>query len=189
MNPCCNQDLPNVSLLIFPHVPGPLPRLPLRCLRSFLPPRALAFPSELQGRRIAKSQQLFQLGVGFRGCSHLLMFRPASLLAPQIAPTLASRQSFPIDAGQPGTFTSAPITVGCLLRAADTLAVQIRAIDGKGTYTPLDQQPCWLLQFAITCESHRRRTLASRRRTRPALQTKTLPSIAKESLSKRVTAH
>ena len=115
-------------------------------------PRALAFPSELQGRRIAKSQQLFQLGVGFRGCSHLLMFRPASLLAPQIAPTLASRQSFPIDAGRPGTFTSAPITVGYLPRAADTLAVQIQAIDGKGTSTPLDQQLCRLLQFA----THRR---------------------------------
>jgi len=37
VNPCCNQDLPNVSLLIFPHVLGPLPRLPLRCMRSFLP--------------------------------------------------------------------------------------------------------------------------------------------------------
>lgn len=63
--------------------------------------RALAFPSELMGRRIANTQQLFQLGGGFRGCSHLLMFRPASLLASPIAPTLASRQYFPIDAGQP----------------------------------------------------------------------------------------
>jgi hypothetical protein len=37
VNPCCNQDLPNVTLLIFPHVLGPLPRLPPRCIRSFLP--------------------------------------------------------------------------------------------------------------------------------------------------------
>ena len=51
--------------------------------------RALASHNELTGRRVAKSQQLFQLGVGFRGCSHSLMFRPTSLLAPQIAPTLA----------------------------------------------------------------------------------------------------
>ena len=36
VNPCCNQDLPDVILLIFPHVLGPLPRMPLRCIRSFL---------------------------------------------------------------------------------------------------------------------------------------------------------
>jgi hypothetical protein len=64
--------------------------------------RTLAFPSESMGRRIANLQQLFQLGGGFRGCNHSLMFRPASLLVPPIAPTLASRQSFPIDAGRPG---------------------------------------------------------------------------------------
>jgi hypothetical protein len=34
------------------------------------------------------------------------------------------------------------------------LAVQIRAIDGKGTCTPLDQQPCWLLQFATHKNIH-----------------------------------
>ena len=34
------------------------------------------------------------------------------------------------------TFTSAHITVGYLPRAADILTVQIRAIDGKGTFTP-----------------------------------------------------
>jgi hypothetical protein len=33
--------------------------------------------------------------------------------------------------------TTAPITIGYLPRAAVMLAVQIRASDGKGTFTPL----------------------------------------------------
>jgi len=33
-------------------------------------------------------------------------------------------------------FTSAHITVGYLPRAADMLTIQIRAIDGRGTFTP-----------------------------------------------------
>lgn len=35
---CCDEDLPDVILLIFPCVLGSLPRQPPGCIRSFLPP-------------------------------------------------------------------------------------------------------------------------------------------------------
>ena len=46
MSLCCNEDLPDVILLIFPYVPGPLPRLPLGCIRSFLPPERWPSPRD-----------------------------------------------------------------------------------------------------------------------------------------------
>jgi hypothetical protein len=94
-------------------------------------PRTLASPERSAGRRVANPQQLFQLGDGYRGCSHSLMFRPASLLVPPIAPTLAPRQSFPIDAGRPGLLRPRiSRLVTCPVQRI-SLAVQSRAIDGN----------------------------------------------------------
>ena len=56
----------------------------------------LAFSTSELDRRLAFSQQPLQLGGYFRGCSHSLMFRPISLLATPVAPTLA-----PSGAGRP----------------------------------------------------------------------------------------
>jgi hypothetical protein len=75
----------------------------------------------------------------FRSCSHLLMFRPAGLLATPVAPTshlaVLSSRGFYIRAYH-GSLPP---------RAADMLSVQIRAIDGKRTFTAQDWQPCRLL--------------------------------------------
>jgi hypothetical protein len=77
----------------------------------------------------------------FRGYSHSLMFKPADLLATQVAPTAARI----LLAGQlwllhPNTsrFVTSP-RPGYANRP-------IRAIDGKGTYTPQDSQPCRLFR-------------------------------------------
>ena len=70
------------------------------------------------------------------------MFRPMSLLASPIAPTLTS--GFPSRWAAEAS-TTTPITVGYLPRAVVMLAVQNRAIDGKWTFTTLDWQPCRLL--------------------------------------------
>ncbi|SRR6266704_1728703 len=84
----------------------------------------------------------------FRGYSHSLMFKPADLLATQVAPTAAVI----LLAGQlwllhPNTsrFVTSP-RPGYANRP-------IRAIDGKETYTPQDSQPCRLfraLSFLIS---------------------------------------
>jgi hypothetical protein len=75
----------------------------------------------------------------FRGCSHSLMFRPADLLATQVAPT-----AVPSGTGQPWLlrprlfrFVTSP-NRGYANRP-------FRATDGRGTYTLLDSQPCRLL--------------------------------------------
>ena len=119
-------------------MPGPLLRLPPGC-SPVSSPRALAFPHSGPGRRLAITQRLLQLGNRFRSYSQLLRFRPANLLTSPVVPTLAlSRRAAEAS-------TSAPITVGCLPRAADMLTAQNRAIGGEGTYTPPDRQPCRLL--------------------------------------------
>ena len=95
-SPCCTKVLPDViSAHLSPRVWTPTPVAPkVHSLVSSL--RTLAFPTLGLGRRFTIPQQPFQLGLGFRSCSHSLLFRPTSLLATPIAPTLTSR-----DAGQP----------------------------------------------------------------------------------------
>ena len=96
--PAGNSTFPTLSLRIFPHVLGPLPRLLLWCSYPFLPTRqrpsrrydpvgAIAFAT-MACTRTATSVRSF-----LRGCSHSLMFRPVSLLATPIAPTAVSRYS------------------------------------------------------------------------------------------------
>jgi hypothetical protein len=96
--PAGNSTFPTLSLRIFPHVLGPLPRLLLWCTFPFLPTRqrpsqhydsvgAIAFAT------IAYSRTAISVRNSLRGCSHSLMFRPVSLLATPIAPTAVSRCS------------------------------------------------------------------------------------------------
>jgi hypothetical protein len=91
------------------------------------------------------------VGMRFRDCSHSLLFSPADLLASPIAPTLTTRQYFPIVAGQSRLPTTTQNTVGYLPRAVVMLTAQIREIGGKETFTPLDQQPCRLLPLTGSC--------------------------------------
>lgn len=75
----------------------------------------------------------------FRGCRYSLMFRPPSLLTPQIVPTAANTA-----AGQPGLLRPG---LSLAPHAPDMLTVRIQAIDGTGTFTLSDSQPCRLLTF------------------------------------------
>ena len=141
MSPCCNKDLPDVIPLIFPCVLGPIPRLPLECIRSFLPPEH--WPSPLGNRvgawQTSNSYFSWEPLSGLQSFTHVQAHRFARLTGsthPHNAAIL------PDCCRAAEAFTTTHITVGYLPRAVVMLAVQIRAIDGKGTPTPLDQQPC-----------------------------------------------
>lgn len=102
-------------------------------------PQNIGLPRLLTGSAYRGIPTATSVGGLSRSCSHSLMFRPASLLATLVAPTsclsaLGSR-GFYIRAYR-GSLPP---------HAADMLSVQIRAIDGAGTSTPQDRQPCRLL--------------------------------------------
>jgi hypothetical protein len=78
-------------------------------------------------------------GAFFRGCRHFFMFRPLSLLTSQVAPTAAHTAQ-----GSRGFYIRA-YRASLPLHAPDMLAVRIQAIDGAGTFTQPDSQPCRLL--------------------------------------------
>src|SRR5262249_57104327 len=77
--------------------------------------------------------------VVFRGCRYFVMFRPPSLLTPQIVPTAAI-----LPQGSRGFYVRA---YRALLppHAPDMLTVRVQVIDGTGTFTLSDSQPCRLL--------------------------------------------
>jgi hypothetical protein len=87
VSPCWEKDLPDViaaylSLRAWP--PTPAARevpVPVSSLTT------AAFPSFGPGRRSPMYRTATSVRRAFRGCSHSLMFRPAGLLATQIAPT------------------------------------------------------------------------------------------------------
>jgi hypothetical protein len=97
--------------------------------------------------------------VVFRGCRYFVMFRPPSLLAPQIVPTAAI-----LPQGSRGFYVRA---YRALLppHAPDMLTVRNQVIDGTGTFTPLDSQPCRLLQcldhLFVFGEAHLRRAMSA----------------------------
>jgi len=74
-----------------------------------------------------------------RGCRYSFMFRPPSLLAPQIVPTAGI-----LPQGSRGFYIRA---YRALLppHAPGMLTVRTQVIDGTGTYTLSDSQPCRLL--------------------------------------------
>ena len=94
----------------------------------------------------------------FRGCRYFVMFRPPSLLTPQIVPTAAI-----LPQGSRGFYVRA---YRALLppHAPDMLTVRRQVIDGTGTCTLLDSQPCRLLQcldhLLIFNEAHLRRAIS-----------------------------
>ena len=103
-------------------------------------PRALAFPVGTPGRRCAISPTATSVGAFFSGLQSF-----TNVQAHKFA--RLSGSSHPcISCWAAEAFTFAPITVGCLPRAANMLTVQNRAIDGEGTSTLLDQQLCRLLR-------------------------------------------
>ena len=90
-SPCCPRELPTLSLRIFPWMLDPVPRRFTVCPHLFLPRCHRPSPSEEWVGfphfvpRITTSRRSV-----FRGCRYSLMFRPPSLLSPQIVPTAAA---------------------------------------------------------------------------------------------------
>ena len=96
--PAGNSTFPTLSLRIFPHVLGPLPRLLLWCSYPFLPTgqrpsQRYDLVGAITFAIMAFPRTAISVRHNFRGCSHSLMFRPVSLLATPIAPTAVSRSS------------------------------------------------------------------------------------------------
>jgi len=137
--PAAQRSFPTLSLPIFPYVSGPLLRLPQGAFSRYFP-QDIGLPRDFN--RVGASppaQQLLLLGIRCRSCSHSLIFRPASLLATPVAPTLA-----PHDAERPWLLhprLSRFVTSPCSGHANRPN----RAIGGKGTFTPQNRQPCRLL--------------------------------------------
>ena len=96
--PAAHGSFPTLSLKIFPWMLDPVPRRSHRVLVPVSSPVSSAFPQERWGRLPAFDPRITtSRGPCFRGCRYFLMFRPPSLLTPQIVPTAAR-----IAAGQPG---------------------------------------------------------------------------------------
>src|SRR5262249_55947572 len=76
---------------------------------------------------------------GYRGCRYFVMFRPPSLLTPRVVPTAAITAAGQLGLLRPGYCASLPP------HTPDMLTVRIQAIDGTGTFTLPDFQPCRLL--------------------------------------------
>ena len=87
VSPCWEEDLPDVvsaplSLRAWPPTPAALEvHVPVSS------PKTSAFPSFGPGRRSTLYRTATSVRRAFRGCSHSRMFRPAGVLATQIAPT------------------------------------------------------------------------------------------------------
>ena len=108
---------------------GPLPRWLTECAYPFLPlshrpsPKSYWVGSSTAIRSTTSEREVF------RGCSHLIIFRPPSLLPPRSFPPLSIR--FIACSGGRGVYVRAQR--GLLPpRASDMLAVRDRAIDGTG---------------------------------------------------------
>ena len=139
--PAAGGTIPTLSLRILPCVPGPLSRrsrgvhLPVSSSTSSAYPRTLSRSAS----RVNPSKR-FHDGSPFRDCSHFVMFRPSGLLASPIVPTAAAYRRRAAEA-----FTSELNMLRCL-RMHRICYPPAQAIGGVGTYTPLDSQPCRLLQ-------------------------------------------
>ena len=105
VSPCWEEDLPDVisahpSLRAWTPTPAALEvRVPVSS------PKTAAFPSFGPGRRSTLYRTATSVRRAFRGCSHFVMFRPAGVLATQIAPTDTARRMAAV------TFPSEPLVV------------------------------------------------------------------------------
>ena len=86
-SPCCQRDLLDVILRVFPWLLGPLPRRSHRVHAPVNFPDVIGLPQGRLGRLPALVHDATFRGNDFRGCRHSVMFRPPSLLASQVAPT------------------------------------------------------------------------------------------------------
>jgi hypothetical protein len=97
-SPCCPRQLPDVmSNSLFLDAGSPTP-----AVHRVLAPVSSTVPSAFPNGKWVGFPQLCRLkrlraAGDFRGCRYFVMFRPPSLLAPQIVPTAANTP-----AGQPG---------------------------------------------------------------------------------------
>ena len=140
-SPCCPRELPDaISESLSLDAGSPTPAVPPCALTCFFH-GVIGLPHDTNGSapasvpRITTSRRDL-----FRGCRYFVMFRPPSLLAPQIVPTAAI-----LPQGSRGFYVRA---YRALLppHAPDMLTVRRQVIDGTGTCTLLDSQPCRLLQ-------------------------------------------
>ena len=138
--PAAHGSFPTLSPTVCSWMLDPLPRRYTVCSHLFLPRCHRPSPSEEWVGfprfvpRITTSRRPV-----FRGCRYSLMFRPPSLLSPQIVPTAAI-----LPQGSRGFYVRA---YRALLppHAPDMLTVRVQVIDGTGTFTLSDSQPCRLL--------------------------------------------
>ena len=86
-SPCCQRDLLDVILRVFPWLLGPLPRRSHRVHAPVNFPDVIGLPLGRLGRLPALVHDATFRGNDFRGCRHSVMFRPPSLFASQVAPT------------------------------------------------------------------------------------------------------
>jgi hypothetical protein len=101
---CCaapaeRRPFPALSPRILPQVPGPLPGRPGAALARFFTPGIGLPPFLTRSAQHKIPHNDFRAGLGFRGCSHSLMFRPPALLATQVIPTAKAGRSTHL--GQP----------------------------------------------------------------------------------------
>ena len=139
--PAAGGTFPTLSLPILPCVPGPRSRRSRGVHLPVSSPTSSAFPRTLSrsASRVNPSKR-FHDGSPFRDCSPFVMFRPSSWLASPIVPTAAAYRRRAAEA-----FTSELNLLRCL-RMHRICLPPAQAIGGVGTYTPLDSQPCRLLQ-------------------------------------------
>jgi hypothetical protein len=143
-SPCCPRELPDaISESLSLDAGSPTPAVPPCALTCFFHD-VIGLPLTLTGRlpRLSHESRLLA-GMVFEAadcCRYFVMFRPPSLLAPQIVPTAAIPPR-----GSRGFYVRA---YRALLppHAPDMLTVRRQVIDGTGTCTLLDSQPCRLLQ-------------------------------------------
>jgi hypothetical protein len=96
--PAAPGSFPTLSLKVLPWMLDPVPRRYTVCSRLFLPRCHRPSPSkEWVGFPRLVLRMTTSRRPAFRGCRYSVMFRPPSLLTPQIVPTAASTA-----AGQPG---------------------------------------------------------------------------------------
>jgi hypothetical protein len=149
-SPCCPRELPDaISESLSLDAGSPTPAVPPCALTCFFHD-VIGLPHNTNGSAPASVPRITtSRRDGFRGCRYFVMFRPPSLLAPQIVPTAAIPPQ-----GSQGFYVRA---YRALLppHAPDMLTVRRQVIDGTGTCTLLDSQPCRLLQ----CQSIARRAL------------------------------
>ena len=138
--PAANGIFPTLSLQIFPRMPGPLARRYREVLLPVSSSASSAFPNRGVGRLPATTREIRLLAEAFfvaadiSLCSSLRVCSPPRSFLPLRTSPQSSR-GFYIRAEHALLPQHAP----------DMLTVRIQAIDGVGTYTLLDSQPCRLL--------------------------------------------